>query len=104
MCPAQPSTIILARINTRSCWRIQCVARCSALIRDSGGSPYLVADKGVFADGVDATLVAVRENLKSGATQIKIMGGGGVMSDFDPIHTLQPSPAEIRAAVQDRRT
>ena len=28
------------------------------------------------------------------------MGGGGVMSDYDPIHTLQPSPAEIRAAVQ----
>jgi imidazolonepropionase-like amidohydrolase len=28
------------------------------------------------------------------------MGGGGVMSDFDPIHTLQPSPEEIRAAVQ----
>lgn len=28
------------------------------------------------------------------------MGGGGVMSAFDPIHSLQPSPAEIRAAVQ----
>jgi len=66
----------------------------------TGGSPYLVADNSILADGVDATLVAVRENLKNGATQIKIMGGGGVMSDYDPIHTLQPSPAEIRAAVQ----
>ena len=66
----------------------------------TGGSPYLSADNAVLADGVDATLVAVRENLKNGATQIKIMGGGGVMSDYDPIHTLQPSPAEIRAAVQ----
>ena len=66
----------------------------------TGGSPYLVADNAILADGVDATLVAVRENLKNGATQIKIMGGGGVMSDFDPIHSLQPSPAEIRAAVQ----
>ena len=28
------------------------------------------------------------------------MGGGGVASDYDPIHTLQPSPEEIRAAVQ----
>jgi imidazolonepropionase-like amidohydrolase len=54
----------------------------------------------VIADGVDQTLAAVRENLKNGATQIKIMGGGGVMSDYDPIHSLQPSPAEIRAAVQ----
>jgi imidazolonepropionase-like amidohydrolase len=54
----------------------------------------------VIADGVDQTLAAVRENLKHGATQIKIMGGGGVASDYDPIHTLQPSPEEIRAAVQ----
>ena len=27
-------------------------------------------------------------------------GGGGVASDYDPIHTLQPAPEEIRAAVQ----
>lgn len=60
----------------------------------TGGNPYLVGDNSILADGVDATLTAVRENLKNGATQIKIMGGGGVMSDFDPIHTLQPSPAE----------
>ncbi|MDJ0794064.1 MAG: amidohydrolase family protein [Woeseiaceae bacterium] len=66
----------------------------------TGTSPYLASDNSILADGVDATLVAVRENLKNGATQIKIMGGGGVMSDFDPIHSLQPSPAEIRAAVQ----
>ena len=66
----------------------------------TGGSPYMSSDNSVLADGTDATLVAVRENLKNGATQIKIMGGGGVMSDYDPIHTLQPSPAEIRAAVQ----
>ena len=54
----------------------------------------------VIADGVPQTLAAVRENLRHGATQIKIMGGGGVASDYDPIHTLQPSPEEIRAAVQ----
>jgi imidazolonepropionase-like amidohydrolase len=64
------------------------------------GSPYLGYGSSVLADGVDQTLMAVRENLKAGATQIKIMGGGGVMSEFDPIHSLQPSPAEIRAAVQ----
>ncbi len=65
-----------------------------------GGSPYHLGRAAIIADGVDQTLAAVRENLKNGATQIKIMGGGGVMSEFDPIHTLQPSPAEIRAAVQ----
>ena len=65
-----------------------------------GGSPYNRSGSMVLADGVDQTLMAVRENLKAGATQIKIMGGGGVMSEFDPIHSLQPSPDEIRAAVQ----
>ena len=54
----------------------------------------------IIADGVAQTLAAVRENLKNGATQVKIMGGGGVASDYDPIHTLQPSPEEVRAAVQ----
>jgi len=54
----------------------------------------------VLADGTALWLAATREQLKRGATQIKIMGGGGVASDYDPIHTLQPSPDEIRAAVQ----
>jgi imidazolonepropionase-like amidohydrolase len=66
----------------------------------SGQSPYLNHGEYIIADGVDQTLMAVRENLKAGSTQIKIMGGGGVMSTFDPIHTLQSSPEEIRAAVQ----
>ena len=65
-----------------------------------GGSPYVNHGESILVDGVDQWLMAVRENLKAGATQIKIMGGGGVMSAFDPIHSLQPSPAEIRAAVQ----
>lgn len=65
-----------------------------------GTSHILNHGVSVIADGVPQTLAAVRENLKHGATQIKIMGGGGVASDYDPIHTLQPSPEEIRAAVQ----
>jgi imidazolonepropionase-like amidohydrolase len=65
-----------------------------------GGDPYMQADQAVLVDGVDQHLMAARENLRRGATQIKIMGGGGVMSAYDPIHSLQPSPAEIRAAVQ----
>jgi len=66
----------------------------------TGTTPYLLYGHSVLADGVDQTLTAVRENLKAGATQIKIMGGGGVMSEYDPIYSLQPTPAEIRAAVQ----
>jgi imidazolonepropionase-like amidohydrolase len=64
------------------------------------GDRTLLSGASVLADGVAQTLTAVRENLRAGATQIKIMGGGGVASDYDPIHTLQPSPEEIRAAVQ----
>lgn len=63
-------------------------------------SPYLPHKMAVIADGVEQVLMAVRENLRLGATQIKINGGGGVLSEYDPIHTLQFSPEEIRAAVQ----
>jgi imidazolonepropionase-like amidohydrolase len=70
------------------------------VLQAGGGNAYLAHNESILADGVDRTLMAVRENLRLGATQIKIMGGGGVSSQYDPIHTLQPSPAEIRAAVQ----
>ncbi len=63
-------------------------------------SPYLIEGNSILADGVAQVLTATRENLKKGATQIKLMGGGGVLSEFDPIHTIQYTPAEIRAAVQ----
>jgi len=65
-----------------------------------GGSHYLYGGQSILADGVPQHLAAARENLRLGATQIKIMGGGGVMSEYDPIDSLQPSPDEIRAAVQ----
>jgi imidazolonepropionase-like amidohydrolase len=38
------------------------------------GSPYTDSDTGVLVDGVDQHLAAARENLRRGATQIKIMG------------------------------
>ncbi len=53
----------------------------------------------VVADGKDEVYRAVRENLRRGATQIKIMGSGGAGSDFDPIDSLQYQPGEQRAAV-----
>lgn len=51
-------------------------------------------------DGVPEVLKAARENLKRGATQLKVMAGGGIGSDFDPIHSIQFTPEELRAAVQ----
>ncbi|MBL4798786.1 MAG: amidohydrolase family protein [Oleispira sp.] len=55
------------------------------------------------ADGVDAVLTATRENLRNGATQIKIMAGGGNGSEFDPIDSMQYLPEEIEAAVKAAR-
>lgn len=52
------------------------------------------------ADGVPGVLAAVRQQFKRGATQIKVMAGGGVTSDFDPIDTLQYTFEEMRAIVQ----
>lgn len=52
-----------------------------------------------IADGDYEVLRRVREQLMLGASQIKIMGGGGVASVYDPIDALQYSPAEMKAAV-----
>ncbi|PAF54575.1 hypothetical protein BKH42_00485 [Helicobacter sp. 13S00482-2] len=52
----------------------------------------------VLADGVDEVLTAVRWQLKKGASQIKIGAGGGVISHFDPMDSLQFTLPEIRAA------
>lgn len=51
------------------------------------------------ADGADRVTAAVREQLKAGASQIKLMAGGGVASVYDPLYTVQFTPAELRAAV-----
>lgn len=51
-------------------------------------------------DGVPEVLKAARENLRRGATQLKVMAGGGIASDFDPIHSVQFTKEELEAAVQ----
>jgi imidazolonepropionase-like amidohydrolase len=66
-----------------------------------------VSAVGQLADGPDAVRRAVREELRKGAHQIKIMVSGGVASPADPIWMLQYSEEEIRAAVDEtarRRT
>ena len=42
----------------------------------------------------------MRYNLRKGATQIKLMAGGGVSSVFDPLHVTQFTEDEIRTAVE----
>lgn len=51
-------------------------------------------------DGVPEVLKAARENLRKGATQLKVMAGGGIDSEFDPIHSIQFTFEELEAAVK----
>lgn len=53
----------------------------------------------VIADGRDEVLTAVRENLRLGASQIKISAGGGTSSDYDPLDVTQYTLDEMKAAV-----
>ncbi len=55
----------------------------------------------VVADGADAVRRAVREELRRGASHIKIMGSGGVASPTDPLDRCQYSDDEIKAAVDE---
>jgi len=43
----------------------------------------------MIADGPDEVLKRVREQLRNGATQVKLMGGGGVSSSYDPLDVTQ---------------
>jgi imidazolonepropionase-like amidohydrolase len=54
-----------------------------------------------LVDGVDAVRRAARMQIRRGATQVKLMVSGGVMSPNDPIDSLQFSVPEIRAAVEE---
>ena len=54
----------------------------------------------VIADGVPEVLRGVREQLMRGASQIKMMAGGGVASAHDPIDATQYTEAELRAGVE----
>jgi imidazolonepropionase-like amidohydrolase len=54
-----------------------------------------------IADGVAEVRRAARDELRKGASQIKIMASGGVASPTDPIWNLQYSEEEVRAIVEE---
>ena len=66
------------------------------------GKPSLAEEMGAtfIADGRDEVLTAVRENLRMGASQIKLMAGGGTSSAYDPVDVTQYTFDELRAAVE----
>ncbi len=55
----------------------------------------------LVVDGVDPMREAVRETLRRGSHQIKLMLSGGISSPTDPIWMLQYSDEEIRVAVEE---
>jgi imidazolonepropionase-like amidohydrolase len=52
-------------------------------------------------DGEDELLRAVRNRFRTGATAIKLMTSGGVISPVDPIRVPQYSSAEIRTVTEE---
>ena len=62
---------------------------------------HLVGGLCRIADGVTEVRQAVRDEIRLGADQIKVMAGGGVASPADPIDQLQYSDDELAAAVDE---
>lgn len=66
-----------------------------------GGPSNAIAQRyNLIADGPAEVKRAARESLRHGATQLKVMAGGGISSEYDPIDTTQYSVQELRAAVE----
>jgi imidazolonepropionase-like amidohydrolase len=53
------------------------------------------------SDGVSDVRRSAREQMRQGADHVKIMMSGGVASPYDPLDSLQFSPPEVAAAVEE---
>jgi imidazolonepropionase-like amidohydrolase len=71
------------------------------LVTDQLGDENILGRSGFghVVSGKAEMMEAVRHNLRGGATQIKVMAGGGCASEFDPIHMTQFTQEEMKAAV-----
>jgi len=81
----------------------------SDLPRSPGGPPSFLEQKGAanIVDSADEVRLRVREQLLQGASQIKLVGGGGVSSPRTTLDMLTFSEPEMRAGVEaaaDRNT
>jgi len=77
--------------------------RAPLAVPENPGQPldYLQqAGMGIIADGVPEVIKRSREILRRGASQLKVMAGGGVSSNFDPLDVTQYTFAEMRALVE----
>ena len=53
-----------------------------------------------IADSPDEVRLRAREQLRHGASQIKLMAGGRIASPYNPVKSTQFTEPEIRAAVE----
>lgn len=67
----------------------------------SGGTADALSFAMGIADGVDGVRKAVREEMRQGCDHIKLMMSGGVSSPYDPLDSLQFTPVEVAAAVEE---
>ena len=65
----------------------------------SGATHWMESSVAYIADGPTEIRRAVRENMRNGASFIKIMSTGGISSQFDPLHQVAYTAEEIQAAV-----
>lgn len=65
------------------------------------GCSHVNANTCQLADGVEGVRMAVRNELRLGADQIKVLAGGGIVSESDPIDHLQYSMDELKAIVDE---
>ncbi|HVH77127.1 MAG TPA: amidohydrolase family protein [Stellaceae bacterium] len=90
-----PSGFALSQTGGHGDLRPRGVAACACCTAGSGLTR--------IADGVAECRRAARDELRKGATQLKIMASGGVASPHDPIANLQYSEEEVRAIVEEAR-
>ena len=64
-------------------------------------SCFCCAGLGRICDGISEVRRAARDEIRKGATQIKIMGSGGVSSPTDRIDSTQFSVEELQAIVEE---
>ena len=73
----------------------------NSAVAPPGAEDYQQKVQNTFVvDGRAAWLRAGRWNFRNGADFLKVMAGGGVGSEFDPIQLNSPSLEEMKAAVQ----
>lgn len=70
-------------------------------VHSCGALTYLESvGMAAIADGHDQVLLRTREQLRQGASQIKLAAGGGVASNYDPLDVTEYTTAEVGAAVE----